>query len=168
MTQPIMLVTGGGCGIWSLVDAILVGTGTAMIDNPTLTARKPDGSLYDHQPLRVVLGETELPSSLRVFDGSAESIHLKTQSVHGALAELFERGVRHLMVEGGAMVASEFVRHNLVNEYLIYMAPKLLGGPITSLGNIGVSSIDQAKELDFAEVKQLGPDLVIRATERKN
>ena len=77
-------------------------------------------------------------------------------------------GVRHLMVEGGAIVASEFVRHNLVNEYLIYMAPKLLGGPITSLGNLGVASIDQAKELEFVEVKQLGPDLVIRATERKN
>jgi len=48
------------------------------------------------------------------------------------------------------------------------MAPKLLGGPITSLGNLGVARIDQAKELEFAEVKQLGPDLVIRATERKN
>lgn len=84
----------------SEVDAILVGTGTALIDDPELTARKPDGSLYDHQPLRVILGERELPGSLRVFNDLAETITLKTQSIHGALSELFERGVRHLMVEG--------------------------------------------------------------------
>jgi diaminohydroxyphosphoribosylaminopyrimidine deaminase/5-amino-6-(5-phosphoribosylamino)uracil reductase len=77
-------------------------------------------------------------------------------------------GVRHLMVEGGSIVASEFVRHNLVNEFLVYMAPKLIGGPITSLGNLGVANISQAKELEFIELKQLGPDLMIRAIERKN
>jgi diaminohydroxyphosphoribosylaminopyrimidine deaminase/5-amino-6-(5-phosphoribosylamino)uracil reductase len=77
-------------------------------------------------------------------------------------------GVRHLMVEGGAVVASEFVRHNLVNEFLIYLAPKLIGGPITSLGNLGVANIGQAKELEFIEVTQLGPDLMIRAIERNN
>jgi diaminohydroxyphosphoribosylaminopyrimidine deaminase/5-amino-6-(5-phosphoribosylamino)uracil reductase len=77
-------------------------------------------------------------------------------------------GVRHVMIEGGAVVASEFVRHDLVNEYLIYIAPKLIGGPITSLGNLGVANISQAKELEFIEIKQLGPDLMIRAIERNN
>ncbi|MEN9967519.1 MAG: bifunctional diaminohydroxyphosphoribosylaminopyrimidine [Actinomycetota bacterium] len=153
------------------IDAILVGTGTVIADDPELTARQLDGSLYEEQPLRVILGETQLDPASRIFDaseGKSKTIQLRTRDLNSALLSLFNMGVRHLMVEGGAMVASEFVRHNLVNEYLIYMAPKLLGGPITSLGNIGVSSIDQAKELEFAEVKQLGPDLVIRATERKN
>ena len=153
------------------IDAILVGTGTVIADDPELTARQPEGTLYADQPLRVILGETKLDPAARIFDeseGKAKTIQLHTRDLNSALGTLFNMGVRHLMVEGGAIVASEFVRHNLVNEYLVYMAPKLIGGPITSLGNLGVANISQAKELEFVELKQLGPDLVIRATERKN
>ena len=153
------------------IDAILVGTGTVIADDPELTARQLDGSLYAEQPLRVILGETQLDPAARIFDeadGKSKTIQLHTRDLNSALQTLFGMGVRHLMVEGGATVASEFVRHNLVNDYLIYMAPKLIGGPITSLGNLGVANITQAKELEYIEVKQLGPDLVIRASERKN
>lgn len=153
------------------IDAILVGTGTVIADNPELTARQLDGSLYAEQPLRIILGETKLDPAARIFDeseGKAKTIQLHTRDLNSALRNLFDLGVRHLMVEGGATVASEFARHNLINEFLIYMAPKLIGGPITSLGNLGVATIAQAKELEFIEVKQLGPDLVIRASERKN
>jgi diaminohydroxyphosphoribosylaminopyrimidine deaminase/5-amino-6-(5-phosphoribosylamino)uracil reductase len=153
------------------IDAILVGTGTVIADNPELTARQVDGSLYADQPIRVILGETELDPAARIFDetdGKAKTVQLRTRDLNSALGTLFDMGVRHLMVEGGAIVASEFVRHNLVNEYLIYMAPKLIGGPITSLGNLGVANISQAKELEFIEIKPLGSDLMIRATERKN
>jgi diaminohydroxyphosphoribosylaminopyrimidine deaminase / 5-amino-6-(5-phosphoribosylamino)uracil reductase len=153
------------------IDAILVGTGTVIADDPELTARQVDGSLYAEQPLRVILGETQLDPGARIFDeseGKSKTVQLHTRDLNSALMSLFSMGVRHLMVEGGATVASEFVRHNLVNEFLIYMAPKLLGGPVTSLGNLGVASIDQAKELEFIEVTPLGQDLVIRATERKN
>lgn len=153
------------------IDAILVGTGTVIVDNPELTARKIDGSLYPDQPLRVILGETKVDPQSRIFDTSAgqgETVQLHTRDLNSAMLTLFNMGVRHLMVEGGATVASEFARHNLVNEYLIYMAPKLIGGPITSLGNLGVANISQAKELEFIEVKPMGADLRIRAAERKN
>jgi diaminohydroxyphosphoribosylaminopyrimidine deaminase/5-amino-6-(5-phosphoribosylamino)uracil reductase len=153
------------------IDAILVGTGTVIADDPELTARALDGSLYAEQPLRVILGETEIDPGARIFDtseGKAETVQLRTRDLHSALSRLYEMGVRHLMVEGGATVASEFARHDLVNEYLVYMAPKLIGGPITTLGNLGVASIDQAKVLEFVEIKQLGPDLIIRAIERGN
>jgi len=153
------------------IDAILVGTGTVIADDPELTARHRDGSLYSEQPLRVILGETELDQAARIFDeseGKGKTIQLRTRDLNSALSTLFDMGVRHLMVEGGAVVASEFVRHNLVNEFLIYLAPKLIGGPTTSLGNLGVANISQAKELEFVEVTQLGPDLMIRAIERNN
>ena len=147
----------------SEVDAIMVGTGTALIDDPELTARKPDGSLYDAQPLRVVLGERELPSELRVFNEDAETVFLKTQSIHGALSELYEKGIKHVLVEGGPTLASRFVQLDLVDEFVIYLAPKLIGGDKLAIGSIDVPSIQDAKELEFLEVKNLGSDIQIIA-----
>lgn len=152
----------------SKVDAILVGTGTVLADDPDLTARKPDGSLYEHQPLRVVIGDRDLPASARVFNDHAETVHLKTRSIHGILAALWQEGIKHVWVEGGPKVASTFVRLGLVDEYLIYVAPMLLGGDRTALRDLGIENIGQARHLQFDEVKPLGNDLMIRASERSN
>ena len=147
----------------SEVDAILVGTGTAIIDDPELTARKPDGSLHDQQPLRVVLGERDLPAGLRIFNDDAETLTLKTQSIHGALSELYEKGIKHVLVEGGPTLASRFVHMDLVDEFVIYLAPKLLGGDKLAIGSIEVPSIQDAKEMEFVEINTLGPDIQIVA-----
>jgi diaminohydroxyphosphoribosylaminopyrimidine deaminase/5-amino-6-(5-phosphoribosylamino)uracil reductase len=147
----------------SQVDAILVGTGTAIADDPELTARMPDGSYYDHQPLRVLLGERDVPADSRVFNDKAETLVLKTRSIHGALAELWARGVKHLWVEGGPNVASRFVKFGLVDEFIIYLAPMLLGGDKTSIRDLGIESIDQALQLEILEQKMLGPDVFLRA-----
>ncbi len=148
----------------SEVDAILVGTGTALIDDPELTARNADGSLHVSQPLRVVLGTRDLPSNLRVFNSDAETATIKTQSIHGALSELFERGIRHVLVEGGPTLASRFIQMDLVDEFVVYLAPKLIGGDKLGIGSIDVLSIDQAKGLTFNEVSKLGEDVLIVAT----
>ena len=147
----------------SEADAILVGTGTALIDDPELTARKLDGSLFEQQPLRVVLGERDLPSGLRIFNDDAETLILKTQSIHGALSELYEKGIKHVFVEGGPTLASRFVQMDLVDEFVIYLAPKLLGGDKLAIGSIDVPSIQDAKELEFLEINPLGSDIQIIA-----
>lgn len=147
----------------SQADAILAGTGTVESDNAELTARKPDGSYYEHQPLRVILGERELDLQLRVFNDHAQTLHLHTRNIHGALAELWARGIKHVFVEGGPEVASQFERLNLVDEYLIYLAPVLLGGDRLSLREIGVNSIEFAHRLEILEQRQLGQDIFIRA-----
>ena len=148
----------------SEVDAILVGTGTALIDDPELTARNADGTLQEHQPLRVVLGTRDLPSNLRVFNSDAETKTIKTQSIHGALSELYEQGIKHVLVEGGPTLASRFVQMDLVDEFVVYMAPKLIGGEKLAIGSIDVPSIDQAKALAFQEVSKLGEDVLVVAT----
>ena len=153
----------------SEVDAILVGTGTALIDDPELTARTAEGTLQQNQPLRVVLGTRDLPSSLRVFNSDAETITIKTQSIHGALSELYERGVKHVLVEGGPTLASRFVQMDLVDEFVVYLAPKLIGGDKLAIGSIDVPSIAQAKGLVFQEVSKLGEDvLLVASTVREN
>lgn len=152
----------------SRVDAILVGTGTATADDPELTARMPDGSLYEHQPLRVILGERELPATLRIFNDQAETLLLKTRSLDTALAQLWQRGIKQVWVEGGPRVASQFVQLGLVDEILVYLAPMLLGGANTALGNLGVGSMSQARHLELREQQLLGKDIFLRFNPIKN
>ncbi len=147
----------------SQIDAIAVGTGTVMADNPELTARRPDGSYFEHQPIRVVIGERELSPDSKIFNDKAPTIHIQTRNLGDALADLWARGVKHLLVEGGPTLASEFERENLVDEYQIYLAPVLLGGSRTALTEIGVGTIADAHRLDIFEIEQLGNDLFLRA-----
>ncbi len=147
----------------SQIDAIAVGTGTVMADNPELTARRPDGSYFEHQPIRVVIGERELSPDLNIFNDKAPTIHIQTRNLGDALTDLWARGVKHLLVEGGPTLASEFERENLVDEYQIYLAPVLLGGSRTALTDIGVGTIADAHRLDIFEIEQLGNDLFLRA-----
>ena len=147
----------------SQIDAIAVGTGTVMADNPELTARRSDGSYFEHQPIRVVIGERELSPDLNIFNDKAPTIHIQTRNLGDALADLWARGVKHLLVEGGPTLASEFERENLVDEYQIYFAPLLLGGSRTALTDIGVGTIAGAHRLDIFEIEQLGNDLFLRA-----
>ena len=147
----------------SQLDAILVGTGTVKYDNPDLTARKPDGSRYEHQPLRVVVGNTELAQDLRVFNEDAPTVHLKTHDVKDVLTQLWDRGMRHVLVEGGAQLASEFISLGLFDEILIYQAPLLVGGTNVAVTEIGISTMKDALTLEFVEIKKLGSDVFIRA-----
>ncbi|MGA1620809.1 MAG: RibD family protein, partial [Aquiluna sp.] len=83
--------------------------------------------------------------------------------IQEALAELFSRGVKHLWVEGGPNVASNFVKAGLVDEFIIYLAPTLLGGPRVALEDIGVGSMAEAIDIEIVEQKLLDKDLFIRA-----
>jgi diaminohydroxyphosphoribosylaminopyrimidine deaminase/5-amino-6-(5-phosphoribosylamino)uracil reductase len=147
----------------SQIDAILVGTGTVLADNPSLTARKPDGTLYEHQPLRVIVGNSMMPADARVFNDEAETIRIRNHDITVLLAELYARGVKHITVEGGPTVASAFVKANLVDEFVTYLAPQLIGGPGLAVRDLGVESMDQAVHLKFLETRALGADLYIRA-----
>ncbi len=151
----------------SEVDAILVGTGTVLADDPELTARQPDGELYEHQPLRVVVGNREIPTDARVLNDRAETVHLRTHSIHGILAALWQEGIKHVLIEGGPMVASQFVRLGLADQFIFYLAPMLLGGSRTAIRELGIESMTEAKHLKFVEVKQLGEDIFVRAIEER-
>jgi diaminohydroxyphosphoribosylaminopyrimidine deaminase/5-amino-6-(5-phosphoribosylamino)uracil reductase len=152
----------------SKLDAILVGTGTVQYDNPDLTARKPDGSRYEHQPLRVVVGKTELSQDLRVFNDEAPTVQLKTHDIKEVLTQLWDRGIRHVLVEGGAKLASEFIAKGIFDEILIYQAPLLVGGANVAVTDIGIDTMQKALELSFTEVKRLGDDVFIRAVPKES
>lgn len=151
-------------GLRGLIDAILVGTGTVLIDNPRLTARAPDGGLAAHQPLRVVMGLREVPADAAVRGTDGRFVHLPTRDPAEALDSLFEQGVRHLMVEGGSSILSTFLAADLVDELIVYLAPTLLGSGTPALNDLGITTLAEAQRWSWDDagggaVRVLGNDL---------
>lgn len=150
----------------SQVDAIVVGTGTALADDPELTARTADGALVEHQPLRVVVGLRDLPAGARLHGPGGPLVQLRTHEPADVLEALAGREVRHALVEGGPTLAAAFLRAGLVDEVHAYLAPVLLGAGRLAVGDLGVTTIDEALRLDPVHVQPLGPDVLVVATPR--
>lgn len=142
-------------------DAIIIGTGTALADDPSLTARGDGGELLPHQPLPVVIGRRGIPTTARLRE--SEFVEARTHDLPAVLSELFDRDVRRAYVEGGPTLASSFIAAGLVDEYAIYLAPKLIGGPRLAVGDVGVRSIGDALALHITTIEPLGDDLLIVA-----
>jgi diaminohydroxyphosphoribosylaminopyrimidine deaminase/5-amino-6-(5-phosphoribosylamino)uracil reductase len=144
-------------------DAILVGTGTALADDPSLTARAADGGLFPHQPRPVVVGRRPVPGDAAVHRHPLRPWFEPEHDVAALLTTLHQRGVRRVFVEGGPTLASAFVRAGLVDEYLVYLAPTLLGGDRVALGDIGVTGIDEQRRLRIGQLLRLGDDVLLVA-----
>jgi diaminohydroxyphosphoribosylaminopyrimidine deaminase/5-amino-6-(5-phosphoribosylamino)uracil reductase len=144
-------------------DAIIVGTGTVLADDPSLTARGDAGELLSKQPVPVVIGTRPIPASAAIFRHPNPPILAETHDLHAVLDDLRERGIRRAYVEGGPTLASALVAAGLVDEYLIYLAPTLLGGSRLALGDIGVTTIDEQRRLTISSIEQLGSDLLVVA-----
>jgi diaminohydroxyphosphoribosylaminopyrimidine deaminase / 5-amino-6-(5-phosphoribosylamino)uracil reductase len=146
----------------AVVDAIAVGSGTVLMDDPQLTVRDPDGRLAAHQPLRVVLDRRHrTPQSARVLDTAAETLVLDTAAPQFALKALYDRGVRHVLLEGGPTLAGAFVEAHCVDEVVAYLAPMLLGDGASALAHAGITSISEAVTLDVDVVERLADDVKI-------
>ncbi|WP_241978318.1 bifunctional diaminohydroxyphosphoribosylaminopyrimidine deaminase/5-amino-6-(5-phosphoribosylamino)uracil reductase RibD [Cryobacterium sp. Hz9] len=144
-------------------DTILVGTGTVLADDPALTARGEDGGLLAQQPVPVIVGRRALPTSAALFAHPKQPLFFDGLDLPGLLADLHGRGLRSVFIEGGPTLASAFVAAALVDEYLIYLAPTLIGGPRLVLGDIGVSAIGEQRRLSIQSLDRLGDDVLIVA-----
>ena len=145
----------------SLADAIVVGTGTLLADDPALTARRADGSLYDDQPRPVVVGTRAVPQEAAVRRHPRPFMQDEGDDLPDLLERLGELGAHRVFVEGGPALASSFLREGLADEVLVYVAPTLIGGPRLALGDIGVTSIGEQRRLHAASVEHLGDDLLV-------
>ncbi|MBV9514501.1 MAG: bifunctional diaminohydroxyphosphoribosylaminopyrimidine deaminase/5-amino-6-(5-phosphoribosylamino)uracil reductase RibD [Mycobacteriaceae bacterium] len=140
-------------------DAIIVGTGTVFADDPALTARLPDGTLAERQPLRVVVGEREISSESRVLNADSHTMLIRTHDPHEVIKALADR--TDVMLEGGPTLAGAFLRAGVIDRILAYVAPILLGGPVTLLDDVGVPTIGKAIRWKFDGVEQIGSDLLL-------
>ena len=145
-------------------DAILVGTGTVLADDPSLTARGDGGELLPRQPVPVIVGTRAIPADAAVLRHPRTPIVLATRDLVAALAELADRGIRSVYVEGGPTLSSALVRAGLVDEFAVYLAPVLLGGDRLATDDLGIGTIADAARLAPRSIEQLGSDLLIMAT----
>ncbi|MDQ3994849.1 MAG: GTP cyclohydrolase II [Actinomycetota bacterium] len=168
-------------------DAVLVGVGTAMIDDPQLTVRMVAGA----SPLRVVLDSTlRLPASAKVLDDQAGTLVVTTErapeerramlrqrgvalqvaesgprgvALTSALATLRELGVRSLLVEGGARVITSFLADKLVDRLVVGIAPTIIGAGVDAVGDLGVARVTEGVRLTNRSVHLAGEDLLVAA-----
>lgn len=148
----------------SRVDAVMVGTGTALADDPSLTVRGPDGTPAAPQPLRVVVGRRPVPDTAALRDGLAPLRQFHTESPAEVLAALAADDVQHVLLEGGPTLAAAFVRAGLVDRIAWYLAPKLLGSGPHAVGDLHVPSISAAIPLRITGITRVGQDVRVDAT----
>lgn len=147
-------------------DAIMVGAGTVLADDPQLTARGADDQPIADQPLRVVVGTREVPSQARVRDDMAPTLFLPVTSPAEALARLAAREIRHVWLEGGPRLAGAFWDAGLVDRVVAYVAPAILGAGRSAIES-AAGSITDLRELRVEDVALLGSDLRIVGTPKE-
>lgn len=173
-------------------DAVVVGAGTVLADNPSLTARHE--GYRGRPPLRVIVdGRGRVPSTARVFDAEAPTLVATSSSAPGDVRErwaatgaeveildaseggavsvaglverLGKRDVQGVLLEGGPTLAWRAVEEGAVDEIVAYVAPKLIGGVGApgALGGLGVDAIAAARGVDVHAFERIGDDLKVVA-----
>ncbi len=150
------------------VDAVLAGSGTVLADDPQLTVRDADGALAARQPLRVVADRRgRIQPDARVLDGSAPTLVSAASDPAALLAEIYARGVHHVLLEGGATLAAAFAGAGMVDRMIGYIAPALLGAGRPVLGDTGITTIGAARRLRLDDVTRIGSDVRVTARPEK-
>ena len=167
-------------------DAVLVGVGTVLSDDPRLTVKE---KCIDEikNPVRVVLDtKCRTPESALVVNPDAKTIIftgckcdkeygsnveiIETKVNRGDLIDLetmlnilHEKGIKSLMVEGGSTVIWNFLYQRLVDEMFVYIGPIIVGGVKTPTlaGGEGIDSTDDVVSLEIVDVQRLGPGLLV-------
>lgn len=148
-------------------DAIIVGTGTVLADDPALTARDGD-SLHEHQPIPVVIGSRKTPADAAVRHHPHPALFYDTRDLQSVVADLHERGIQKAFVEGGPTLASAFIAAGLADQFLVYVAPVLLGGDRLALTDVGAATIADARRITIEEWVPLGADMLAIARPEEN
>jgi 2,5-diamino-6-(ribosylamino)-4(3H)-pyrimidinone 5'-phosphate reductase len=163
------------------VDAVLVGIGTVLTDDPALTVKSEYAS--GRNPLRVVVdSDGRTPGEARVLDGAAPTLIATSEmcertftkadvfragkdedDLAALLDHLGGRGVASLLVEGGSTIIWTFLRHRLADEVTVFIASAVLGGrgAPTLAGGEGVRSLEEAARLRLDRTERLGDGILL-------
>lgn len=135
-------------------DAIVIGTNTAIVDNPHLIPRG-----HDARPVRIISGEQEVPATNKVFDSEARTISVKSKSITELMKVLSDEGFNQVLVEAGPTLGSALMASGNIDELIIYQAPKMLGAGKEFVSHLGISTLDDYLELELLSVQPFGSDI---------
>lgn len=136
-------------------DVILIGTGTALSDNPSLIPRADE-----RRPIRVVVGTRSIPDDSHLNDTQARTIFLKTRDLDVVIESLVELGVNQVLIEAGAELGTSLLMANLIDEIHWYQAPTVLGAGMKAIGDLKVTTISQRLDFNIVTVERSGPDVL--------
>lgn len=149
------------------VDAILVGAETLRRDNPRLTVR---GIRAARQPWRVVVTRKgDLPSGAALFTDYfwKRTLVYRNRPWEEIFADLGQRGVTRLLVEGGGEVLGGLFDADLIDEVWSFFGPWLLGGDKPSFSGKGISQNAAARSLHYCRFERFGDDILVRGLVHK-
>ena len=180
-----------GIRAWS--DAIVVGSGTVLADDPRLTVRDP-ALASARPPIRVIVDPSgRVPGDRRSFDGAAPTLVATTElapttkrqewvdagadvavldrdatggvSLPALIGSLGKRDVQGVLLEGGPTLAWSAIRDGVVDQLILYLAPMLIGGHEASgwLAGSGFAPIDRAAPVEIVSIDHIGSDVKVVA-----
>jgi len=166
-------------------DAVLVGVGTILADDPRLTVRLVPGA----SPIRVVLDpRLRIPGHARVLEDEGVTTIVTTGAssakrraelrrrgvsivvvpagpqgldLHSALEVLFDEGIRSVLVEGGARVITSFLSLGLADRLVVAIAPRVMGSGTDSVNDLGITEVASSIRLERRAVHVAGEDVLI-------
>ncbi|MFM7146411.1 MAG: RibD family protein, partial [Actinomycetales bacterium] len=160
-------ITGDAARAWthqlrSQVAAVMVGTGTALADDPLLTVRDEFGHAAPNQPLRVVIGTRPLPDALALKRQPGDWLHLQHTDLEAALRHLAGREAWHVLVEGGPTLSTALLERQLVDRLTWFIAPTIVGA-----GPVSLPLRLPQTHLRVVQVRQIGEDVLVIADPRR-
>ena len=175
-------------------DAIMVGIGTVLADDPLLMPRNVKNRSSYRPPTRIIIDpKLKIPLDSKIVKTAKvcptivvcsslvnnsrrqklEKMSIKTIalplnnglfSIVGLLADLGDRNITSVMIEGGSKLNSYAWQEGVVNKIVFFAAPKIIGGDkLPVIGGLGVGFLSEARNLRISKVEYLGPDILIEA-----
>lgn len=153
--------------------AIMTGSGTIINDNPLMTLRLDN---INSTPLRVVIDSKNqiTDASLNIFNTDAPTLILNPANTKtlasgkldlgDVLTQLGNQGINNVLLEAGPRLIGAMIKSNLIDEFIIYMAPILMGSDANSMLNLVIKNMTDKIKLNIVDVKMLGDDIKITAT----
>lgn len=146
------------------VDAVMVGVGTAIADDPRLTARPNNPEDVRRVARRVVVDRSgRLPADAKMLHDGGPPVTVISGDLREGLRRLADEGVTNVLVEGGATLVGALLRQRLVDQVLVFVAPKIVGdaAAVPAVHDLTCETIDRALPLELIDVRRVGGDVVL-------
>ena len=143
--------------------AILIGTATALADNPNLIPRDIK-TIRETNPVRIVMGLREIPSDFNLHNDAAETVFLRSHDFSELRKLCAERDFNQVFVESGSELGTALLKAGLIDELIIFQAASLLGSGLSFIGDLGATNIKEKMDFLIRDFAQFGNDLKITLT----